>query len=164
MIALAKRTFAPALDFTTLGYILVAGLAAAVAFDAFGQWLSPALGYARLSPAPLAAQSLQVLFGPLDHARQLGEIVHYLTGLIAYPIGYAFIALPFARSVFPRMHWSIVATVYGVALWVFALYVMAHLVAGNPPFLGFSGITWVALIGHVLFALVLGAVLSRRIR
>jgi hypothetical protein len=31
---------------------------------------------------------------------------------------------------------------------------MAHLIAGNPAFLGFTGITWVALAGHVLFAVV----------
>lgn len=43
---------------------------------------------------------------------------------------------------------------YGIALWVFALYFMAHLVAGNPAFLGFTGITWVALAGHILFAVV----------
>jgi hypothetical protein len=43
---------------------------------------------------------------------------------------------------------------YGVALWIFALYIMAHLIAGNPAFLGFTGITWVALAGHVLFAVV----------
>ena len=53
---------------------------------------------------------------------------------------------------------------YGVLLWVFALYVMAHLIAGNPPFLGFTGITWVALVGHVLFALVAAAIVRWRDR
>jgi hypothetical protein len=39
---------------------------------------------------------------------------------------------------------------------------MAHLVAGNPAFLGFTGITWVALVGHVLFALVAAWVVAWR--
>ena len=56
----------------------------------------------------------------------------------------------------------VTATVYGVVLWVFALYVMAHLVAGNKPFLGFTGITWVALWGHVVFAIVAAWVMEAR--
>ena len=38
------------------------------------------------------------------------------------------------------------------------MFIMAHLIAGLPAFLGFTGITWVALVGHVLFALVAAAV------
>ena len=60
------------------------------------------------------------------------------------------------------LHWLIPAIAYGVVLWVFALYVMAHLIAGNPAFLGFTGITWVALIGHVIFALVAAWVVEWR--
>jgi len=29
---------------------------------------------------------------------------------------------------------------------------MAHPIADDPPFLGFAGITWVALVGAVIFA------------
>ncbi|MEM7644452.1 MAG: hypothetical protein AAF366_18290, partial [Pseudomonadota bacterium] len=47
-------------------------------------------------------------------------------------------------------------------LWIFALYVMAHLVAGMPAFLGFTGITWVALWGHVLFGVVAALVIELR--
>ena len=56
------------------------------------------------------------------------------------------------------MPWLAAAALYGVVLWAFALYVMAHLVAGMPAFLGWTGITWVALWGHVLFAVVAAAV------
>ena len=51
--------------------------------------------------------------------------------------------------------------VYGIALWVFALYIMASLIAGNKPFLGFSGITWVALWGHIVYAVVMAYFLER---
>ncbi|MCF3936576.1 hypothetical protein L1787_24595 [Acuticoccus sp. M5D2P5] len=142
--------------------MLAGGLLATIVFDLFGQWLTPTLGFARLAPVPLATQSLQALFGPFDSATLAGTVVHWLTGILFYPIGYAFIALPIARSVVPSIHWSVVAIVYGIVLWVFALYMMAHLIAGNPPFLGFTGITYVALIGHVIYALVLGAALSYR--
>lgn len=142
--------------------MLVGGLLATVAFDLFGQWLSPTLGYARLAPVPLATQTLRTLFGAFEGDTLGGNIVHWTTGILAYPIGYAFIALPVARAIVPSISWVLVALLYGVVLWVFALYFMASLVNGNPPFLAFTGITWVALIGHVLYALVLGAVLAPR--
>ena len=39
---------------------------------------------------------------------------------------------------------------------------LAHLVAGMKPFLGFTGITWVALVGHVLFGVVVVGVARLR--
>lgn len=157
------RIFMPAAGLGTWGLLVVGGIAATLAFDLFGQWLSPALGFASLAPVPLATQTLQVLFGDFPEAPLGGAILHYATGFVFYPLGYALIARPVARAVTPGLGWPVVSVVYGVALWVFALYVMAHLVAGNPPFLAFTGITWVALIGHVLYAVVLAAVVGRRV-
>ena len=51
---------------------------------------------------------------------------------------------------------------FGVGLWVYALYVMAHLVAGLPAFLDFYPIAWASLGGHILFGLVVGAVVRWR--
>jgi hypothetical protein len=72
------------------------------------------------------------------------------------------VARPLAARLAPWLHWSAVAATHGVGHWVFAFYVMAHLVAGMPAFLGFTGITWVALWGHVLFGLVAAAVIEAR--
>jgi hypothetical protein len=69
---------------------------------------------------------------------------------------------PLAARFAPQLPRWAAASFYGVELWIFALYVMAHLVAGNPAFLGFTGITWVALVGHVIFALVAAAVVRWR--
>jgi len=63
-------------------------------------------------------------------------MLHAVTGLVFYVIGYLLVARPVQKMVLPNLHWSLTAVAYGVALWVFALYVMAHLVAGNaflPP-------------------------------
>ncbi len=152
----------PPVDARTLGTMLLAGAAATVAFDFFGQSLSPMLGFARLAPVPLANNVIQVLFGaPYGPGAHL---LHYVAGLIAYPAGWLFIARPLAGRLAPALPMWLVAGLYGVGLWVFALYIMAHLVAGNPPFLAFTGITWVALIGHVLFALVAAWVVRWRER
>lgn len=140
--------------------LLSAGALATVAFDAFGQGLSPLLGYAKLAPVGLASATLKQVFGASPSGA--AYLVHTLTGLIAYTLGYFLIARPVQRAILPTLHWSITAAVYGVVLWVFALFIMAHLVAGMPAFLGFTGITWVALVGHVLFALVAAAVIESK--
>jgi hypothetical protein len=140
------------------GLILVAGATATVAFDLYGQGLSPALGMASLAPVPLARSVLEALFGFASDAS--ANIVHYLTGLIFYPLGYVLLARPIARATLPQAPWWLTAAAYGLALWAFALYVMADLVAGLPAFLAWNDITWVALAGHVLFAIVAAAVLE----
>lgn len=136
----------------TLGTVLTAGAFATIAFDVFGQALSPLLGYAKLAPVGLAGASLKAVFGA--NPSGAAHLLHALTGLVFYAFGYFAVARPLQRLIAPRLHWSLTAVAYGIALWVFALYVMAHLVTGNAPFLGWTGITWVALWGHIVYALV----------
>lgn len=150
----------PRLDAALVWTMLLSGAVATVAFDVFGQSLSPGLGFSNLAPVPLANNVIQVLFGA--PWRPGAEFLHYVAGLVAYPLGWLLVARPLAARLTPGLAWWGAAALYGVALWVFALYVMAHLVAGNPPFLGFTGITWVALIGHVIYALVAAAVVRWR--
>jgi len=139
---------------------LFSGAVALAAFDIFGQAVSPALGFASLAPVGLANGVIASLFGsgwtPGAHG------LHYAAGLIAYPLGWLLVADPIARRVAPGLPWIASAVAYGVVLWVFALYVMAHLIAGMPAFLGFGGITWVALVGHVVFAVAAAAVYRAR--
>lgn len=144
----------------TLLTMLLAGAMATVAFDYFGQSLSPMLGFANLAPVPLANNVIQVIFGQTYTPG--AQLLHYIAGMVAYPLGWMVVARPLGRWLTPALPWWLVASLYGVALWIFALYIMAHLIAGNPAFLGFTGITWVALIGHVLFALVAAAVVEWR--
>jgi len=64
------------------------------------------------------------------------------------------LARPVAGRARPGMGWLIPSLMCGIVPWVFALSVMAHLVAGDPAFPGFTGVTWVALVGHAPFAVV----------
>ena len=143
----------------TIWTILIAGAFATIAFDLFGKGLSPAFGFAKLAPVGLATQSLKSIFGAIP--KGAGDIVHALTGLIAYPLGWVLIARPVQQKLIPNLPWLITAVVYGIALWVFALYVMASLVAGNKPFLGWAGITYVALWGHIIYAIVMAYVIEK---
>ena len=144
----------------TLGTVLTAGAFGMIAFDVFGQALSPLFGYARLAPVGLAGASLKNIFGA--NPAGAAHLLHYLTGIVFYAIGYFAIARPVQRALVPGLHWTLTAIAYGVVLWVFALYVMAHLVAGNKAFLGWTGITWVALWGHIVYALVAAWVMEAR--
>jgi hypothetical protein len=161
--SLSPRTLGtiPPLTFQTLGMLFVAGFFASIAFDLWGQVISPALGFANLSPHGLARSLLATL--GLPDSDFAGYFVHfYLVGLVGYPVGWMFVFAPVWRAlVAPRMttqHWLLPAAVYGFGLWLFAIGGITA-IAGLPFFLNFTGITWVALVGHVLYGVVLVAVL-----
>lgn len=147
----------PAINAHTLGKMFVAGFFATIAFDLWGQLISPGLGFANLSPHGLA-KSLLGTFG-LPNGDFAGYFVHfYLVGLIGYPIGWLFIFAPLWRRVVGQTHWFLPAAIYGFGLWVFAIGGITA-IAGLPLFLNFTGITWVALVGHVLYGIILVATL-----
>ena len=154
----AKRTV-PAVNVQTIGAMFVAGFLATCAFDFWGQIVSPGLGFANLSPHGLAKS----LFGALGlpNGDFAGYFMHfYLVGLIGYPVGYLFIFKPIWDAVTgDRLGWFVPSAIYGFGLWVFAIGGITA-IAGLPFFLGFTGITWVALVGHVLYGIVMGAVLA----
>ncbi|MCY4180621.1 MAG: hypothetical protein OXC60_14645 [Litoreibacter sp.] len=137
---------------TNIWTILTAGAFATLAFDLFGQGLSPMAGFAKLAPVGLAQATIKSVFGAAP--KGIGDVVHIVNGLLIYSLGYVLVARPIQQKIMPNLHWLITSIVYGVGLWVFALYGVAHLIAGNKPFLGFTGITWVALWGHILYGVV----------
>lgn len=139
--------------------ILTAGAFATLAFDLFGQGLAPLAGFAKLAPVGLAQATIKSVFGAAP--KGMADIVHILNGLLIYSLGYVLVARPIQRKILPSLPWLVTAVVYGIGLWVFALYGVAHLIGGNKPFLGWTGITWVALWGHILYAVVLAFVIER---
>ena len=70
-----------------------------------------------------------------------------------------FIFAPIWARVVGSTHWFVPSAIYGFGLWVFAIGVITA-IAGLPLFLGFTGITWVALVGHTLYGIVLVAVMQ----
>ena len=148
----------PTLSFHTLGLMFISGFFATNAFDLWGQIISPALGFATLSPHGLAKSLLGSL--GLPNGDFGGYFVHfYAVGLIGYPVGWMFIFAPLWQRMVGNTHWLLPSAIYGFGLWVFAIGGITS-VAGLPFFLNFSGIVWVALVGHVLYGIVLVAVLK----
>ncbi|KAI1691968.1 hypothetical protein DdX_21524 [Ditylenchus destructor] len=66
----------------------------------------------------------------------------------------SFIARPLQRLILPKLPLLLTGIGFGNRAVVFALYVMAHLIAGLPAFLGFITLTWASLIGHIFFGTV----------
>ncbi|WMS40795.1 hypothetical protein RDV64_11850 [Acuticoccus sp. MNP-M23] len=157
-----SRSPAPASGVERLLFMLVGGVVATIALEISGQAIAPALGFERFVPEALSASALQAVFGPIDNLLLYGKIVHWISGVLLYPAVCLFIVLPVFKRAAPGLSWVFGAVAYGVVLWVIALYFVAHLVSGNPPFLSFTGVTWVALAGYLLYSLTLGAVLLPR--
>jgi len=148
----------PALTMSVFATAILAGAAADAAWEFWARVITPLWVGGPLQPAAL----VQSVFG--FNNLFLAELIHGVVGVVFYPLGYLFFARPVARLVTPFLPWWIVGIGFGVGLWVFALYVMAHLLAGLPPFLGFITLTWASLIGHMIFGLVTAAVVRWRER
>jgi hypothetical protein len=149
----------PAMSTRVFGMMFIAGFVATCAFDLWGQAISPGLGFANLSPHGLAKSLLGSL--GLPDSDFLGYFIHfYVVGLIGYPVGWLYFFKPIWTAIFAgKTGWLVPSAVYGLGLWVFAIGGVT-LLAGLPFFLNFTGIAWVALIGHVLYGVVLVAVLE----
>lgn len=141
----------PPIAVGTLGRAVVAGLAGLLVWEAFGRLVAPMwIG------GPLEATALiQMAFGV--HGMP-ATLLHLLTGALFFPLGYLFVVRPLARRMMPGLGWMALGLGYGVALWVFAMFVMASLVGGAPAFLGFQPVAWASLVGHLAMALTIAGV------
>jgi hypothetical protein len=146
----------PPLTQATLVTSLLAGIAADLVWEVWARGITPFLVGGPLEPAAL----VQSVFG--FESRLIAEIIHLVVGFLFYPLGYLFIARPLQRAILPGLPWWLTALGFGLGLYVFALYVMAHLIAGLPAFLGFIPLAWASLAGHLLFGLATGYVVRLR--
>lgn len=146
----------PPLARATLVTAVLAGLAADLAWEFWARAITPLWVGGPLEPAAL----VQSVFGFRNLF--LAESIHVIVGVLFYPLGYLYIARPLARLLTPFLPWWMVGAGFGVGLWIFALYAMAHLIAGLPPFLGFIKLTWASLLGHILFGVVTAAIVRWR--
>ena len=128
------------------GRIVLAGIVGVFAWDITNDVLSRLLFSTRPEPAPLVMALLGLPGGPGGY-RWLAELIHYATGVIAYPLGYVLVV----RQILP-LPWIVKGALWGAALWVFALGIMAPL-AGNPFMLNWGNITWASGLGHVMLGI-----------
>lgn len=152
------KTLFPPLTGETLVTLLLAGAAADFTWEIWARVITPFLPGVGgpLEPAAL----VETVFGMEN--RFLSEFIHLVVGVVFYPIGYLFIARPLQRVIIPGLPWYLTALGFGLGLFVFALYIMAHLFAGLPPFLDWIPLSYASLVGHLIFGLVAGVVVKLR--
>lgn len=163
MTIASEKSYTSSIGVTELmGVVILAGLVGTGLWEMFARAITPLVIGGPLEPVGLIKSVFAKTFGIDKLATVSAQQIHYITGIIGYPLGYVLIARPVAKSITPFLPWWIVAAVYGVALWVFALYIMAYWFAGFPAFLGFGTLSWISLAGHVLMALGFGAIIRER--
>ena len=130
--------------------VLTAGGVGLAVWEGFSRIVAPLwLGFA-LDPTGLIEMSIGL-------TGMAATLLHIFTGLVIFPAAYLLLVQPIVARLAPGMPWIAVALGYGAALWVFAMYGMASLLGGMPPFLGFSPIAWASLIGHLGLAVGIAA-------
>ncbi|MBB3162559.1 hypothetical protein HFO63_21730 [Rhizobium laguerreae] len=155
MMEIQKTSIFPEMQPSLGRTIILSGLAASITWEIWARLITPLWVGGPLEPAAL----VQSVFG--FNNLLLAEAIHAIVGIVFYPIGYLFIARPLQRLIVPKLPLLLTGIGFGIGLWIFALYVMAHLFGGQPAFLGFVTLTWASLIGHMLFGMVVAFVVRR---
>ncbi|MEP3231654.1 MAG: hypothetical protein ABJN04_02140 [Hyphomicrobiales bacterium] len=156
---------------TIITTALLAGFVSLGVWEIWSKVLAPFYMGGTLSPVGLVKSSLGIgkdTFGPIGAAsgRAVGNAVangmHLFTGLLAYPLAYVLVARPVSKAVLPSLPWWVTGAVFGLVLYVFAMYIMAHFFAGFPPFMGFNALGQASLIGHVALGIAIAGVVEKR--
>jgi hypothetical protein len=127
-----------------LGRLCLGGFVGLMAWEAFARFVTPVFLGGALEPAALVTSLVQNWTGVVV-PRLLAEAVHYLTGILLYPLGYWFTS-----------RWIVSfgtlgdGVLWGVVTWILALGVFASL-AGLPFMLGWIPLTWFSLVGHLIY-------------
>lgn len=135
------------LDAGTLRQLCIGGAAGLVTWELFARLLTPEVIGGPLEPAALIISLFENRLG-VNPGRSAAEVLHYVTGIALYPLAY-WILTRLTRSAGPTLD----GVLWGVATWVIALGLFASL-AGLPFMLGFVPLSWMSLVGHMLYAMV----------
>ncbi|MEO6211325.1 MAG: DUF6789 family protein [Gemmatimonadaceae bacterium] len=128
------------------GKAVVGGIVGALAMSAVGLWVAPMMGIAKMNPADLLAMKM-------GGVPVLGWIGHLMIGVI--------LAVVYARFVASRLSGppAIRGALFSIAPWLFAQLVMMPMM-GMPVFSGAVSLAMGSLIGHIVYGLIVGAVVG----
>lgn len=133
---------------------IAAGIAGLAAWEAVARLAAPLwLGH------PLEPTALIAAATGFENPTLL-MILHLATGIAVMPGLYLLVALPAARVLSPAPPWPVVGVAFGILIWLLAMVVVAHMIAGLPLFLAWQPIVFVSLAGHVAMGLGIGGYLA----
>lgn len=128
------------------GKAVIGGVVGALAMSAVGLWVAPMMGIAKMNPAALLAMKM-------GGVPVLGWIGHLMIGVI--------LAVVYARFVASRLSGppAIRGALFAIAPWLFTELVMMPMM-GMPVFSGAVSLAMGSLIGHIVYGLIVGAVVG----
>ena len=131
--------------------LAIGGFAGLLVWELFANPITSWIVGGPLQPPALIISLFQNLFG-INPGWTVASALHYTTGILLYPLGYFFVT-----RVLASFGTWIDVVLWGVATWVIALGFFATL-AGLPFMLGFILLSWMSLVGHVIYAVVAGVI------
>jgi hypothetical protein len=124
--------------------LAIGGFAGLMAWEVFARAITPQVLGGPLEPAGLIQSLFERTLG--FNPTYLGaEALHYATGILFYPLAY------WVLTRVARLGSAAEGLLWGIATWVIALGLFAS-IAGLPFMLGWIGLTWMSLVGHVIYA------------
>ena len=132
-------------DARTAGALLIAAVAALIAWEVFARVVAPLWIGGPLQPTGLV-KSLFANVLSLPIGQTAAQALHVATGVLVYPAAF------FLATRIASLGWIADGAILGVATWFFAIGVVAP-ISGLPFLLGVGAITWAALVGHLVYGL-----------
>lgn len=128
------------------GKAVVGGIVGALAMSAVGLWVAPMMGIAKMNPADMLAMKM-------GGVPVLGWIGHLMIGVI--------LAVVYARFVASRLSGppAFRGALFAIAPWLFTELVMMPMM-GMPVFSGAVSLAMGSLIGHIVYGLIVGAIVG----
>ena len=155
-MSIATVTQNARIDVRTGTALAIAAVAALIAWEIFARAIAPAWIGGPLQPTGLAKSLFANVIG-LPIGQTAAQAVHIATGVIAYPAAY------FLVTRFKSLGWIADGAILGIVTWFFAIGIVAP-ASGLPFLLGMGAMMWAALVGHVVYGLVVagGFTLARK--
>ena len=135
-----------------IAVILIAGIAAEIAFESFGLLLAPVLFGFQMEPANLVIGLIKTFAG-IDASYAVAYAIHLCVGAIVFPTGYVLLR----KTILARLPWVVAGVIWGVILWFTAQGILAPLM-GRAFMMDWVPYTWASLIAHPMMAVVIAFV------
>jgi len=127
---------------------LIGGAVGTIIFTIMGLTLA-----AKMTGSPMDVATMLSSFLGMPYI--VGVILHFGLGMVAFPIGYIIVGIPYL----PGPPWL------RGAIYMFGVYLVAMIVVmpilGQGLFFGFTSKAIAALLGHIVFGLVMGAIMGK---
>jgi len=135
-----------------IAVLLIAGVAAEIAFESFGLLLAPIFFGFQMEPANLVIGLIKAFTG-INVSYMAAYVLHLCVGAIVFPTGYVLLR----KTILARLPWVVAGLIWGLILWFIAQGILAPLM-GRAFMMDWVPYTWASLIAHPMMTVVIAFV------